>query len=280
MATSRAGMPCSTGKRCSSRSGSGSVSSGAGAARSCCRQARRGRGRRCLGGGVPARPPGRPAPARAPPGAPAAARPGSARSATSAAAAPGPAEPADTPAAGAQRRREQPGGGHRVGHGQVDARPRRPGTWRARRPRSPAGRRRSQRRSRSSRTLSSCTSSHEVSSPTRSAIHGSRPAKRRRSSLDPGRPQRRVGALADQVAALPVVPAVDHHAEVPAGEPAHPARRVVRAAGQPEPPHVHRHAERARPQPGRGPHGGAAAVAGHGQRRPAARAARRVSRSR
>ena len=43
------------------------------------------------------------------------------------------------------------------------------------------------------------------------------------------------------------------------------ARRVVGVAGQPEPPDVHRHAERPRPQPGGRAHRRPAAVAGHGQ---------------
>ena len=61
--------------------------------------------------------------------------------------------------------------------------------------------------------------------------------------------QHRVAALADEVGALPVVAAVDHHHELAGADPPDAARRVVGVAGQPEPPHVHRHAERPRRQP-------------------------------
>ena len=86
--------------------------------------------------------------------------------------------------------------------------------------------------------------------------------------LDPGRPQRGVAALADEVGALPVVATVDQHAEVPRREAADPAGRVVLAPRQPEPPHVHRHAERPRPQARRRPHRRAAPVARDRHRRP------------
>ena len=52
------------------------------------------------------------------------------------------------------------------------------------------------------------------SSSTRSASHGSSVGEPAPQLLDPGRPQRGVAALADEVGALPVVAAVDQHAEV------------------------------------------------------------------
>ena len=85
---------------------------------------------------------------------------------------------------------------------------------------------------------------------------------------DPLRAQHVVAALADEVAALPVVAAVDHRHELAGGDPPDAARRVVGVPGQPEPPHVHRHPERPRRQPGGRAHRRSAAVAGHGQRRP------------
>ena len=85
---------------------------------------------------------------------------------------------------------------------------------------------------------------------------------------DPLGAQHRVAALADEVGALPVVAAVDHRHELAGGDPPDAARRVVGVPGQPEPPHVHRHAERPRRQPGGRAHRRAAAVAGHRQRRP------------
>src|SRR5690606_27068580 len=77
-----------------------------------------------------------------------------------------------------------------------------------------------------------------------------------------------VGALADEEGALPVVAAVDEDGELAAGDPTDPARRVGLPPGEPEPPHIDGHPERARDEPGRRPYRGAPPVAGDGEARP------------
>jgi hypothetical protein len=83
---------------------------------------------------------------------------------------------------------------------------------------------------------------------------------------DPGRLHRRVAALGHRVGALPVRPPVDHREQAARREPREGGARIARPLGDAVPEEIHRGAEFLRHQPGPGPDGGAAPVAGHRQR--------------
>ena len=116
-----------------------------------------------------------------------------------------------------------------------------------------------QRASRSTRTVSSLTSSQSRSSPTRSRANGASPATASRKAGRPRPADPLERALGDHVAALPVAAPVEHGEELARPEAAH---RLVGVAGlprQPEPQHVHR-ARRGRgprARPSRAPPSGA-----------------------